>query len=592
MLIDIDSFLKITKDPKLLIEIHMAHSARFLPCTIIPFTLWPRGERVQTENFWLTPKERDADCRKCYWIAIDGLADQIFEFPVNIHKSQIRAKDLSKEDVQFQLNAEFFITTSLSVISTHLGIPRNKIKKEARRERLDLLVKNQVKKLKKEMARINEAINENFSGLSQRPELNFFQLRVKQLSIRNELPTISRVVLLNLKRWQKLEKSTFFPSTYCKENYSFYVKFNEKRDNDIFVLTSKILEKGSGKKILAALNWNTGRPLVWIEPHESANAIQSWEREIDFFQTKNFRKGVVAAQLIFKRDETKVNDSKMIIIQNRYMGDLLEFMNNTTKLPHTPEGKKELLKLMLDVAEAIEALHRENIAHRDIKPENILVQIGKSGRLKGVLTDFGFCQKIGKEREDRRSSCGSYGYLPLDVMLLEEGSEATAQSLLAADCWAFAIVLLIMSRRKMPVITQLQDRCFRVRGEKYFQEGRLEALKKELISAEEAEHGKNCELTKIKNEIQDVSDKIEAFKKKEGEALNEMLKESERINALSPKEKEVSSMTLFDVICSILKEDPLKRMKMEDVVLALKSICESGDDLRAFDDPSLLQYFL
>jgi serine/threonine-protein kinase len=56
----------------------------------------------------------------------------------------------------------------------------------------------------------------------------------------------------------------------------------------------------------------------------------------------------------------------------------------------------EALSIGLQVASAVEAVHRRGVVHRDLKTENVLVTLDRSGRLRAVLIDFGVAEVLGE----------------------------------------------------------------------------------------------------------------------------------------------------------------------------------------------------
>ncbi|MBI3829589.1 MAG: protein kinase [Planctomycetes bacterium] len=76
---------------------------------------------------------------------------------------------------------------------------------------------------------------------------------------------------------------------------------------------------------------------------------------------------------------------------------LKEVLAKEGKLPET-----RALKLMLDIARALECAARQNIVHRDIKPDNIL--LAKTGEAK--LADLGLAKKIDDEDDAHLTQSG------------------------------------------------------------------------------------------------------------------------------------------------------------------------------------------
>ncbi len=56
---------------------------------------------------------------------------------------------------------------------------------------------------------------------------------------------------------------------------------------------------------------------------------------------------------------------------------------------------EQKVRLMAQVAEGLEAAHREGLLHRDVKPSNILVEATGDGRLKPRVADFGIATGLG-----------------------------------------------------------------------------------------------------------------------------------------------------------------------------------------------------
>lgn len=66
-------------------------------------------------------------------------------------------------------------------------------------------------------------------------------------------------------------------------------------------------------------------------------------------------------------------------------------------------GRRDLPNILYQITNGISHLHALRIVHRDLKPHNILVNMGKDGRPRLMVSDFGLCKKL----EGGQSSFGA-----------------------------------------------------------------------------------------------------------------------------------------------------------------------------------------
>jgi hypothetical protein len=101
---------------------------------------------------------------------------------------------------------------------------------------------------------------------------------------------------------------------------------------------------------------------------------------------------------------------------------------------------EQVLKLSIDLADALTRAHKLNIIHRDLKPANVL--IGDDGVLQ--LTDFGVAYVGSKDRVTETDAIiGTIDYLPPEAF---DGQIFDARG----DIWAFGVMLFEMLAGKRP----------------------------------------------------------------------------------------------------------------------------------------------
>lgn len=153
-----------------------------------------------------------------------------------------------------------------------------------------------------------------------------------------------------------------------------------------------------------------------------------------------FEREVRVLQRITHPNIVKVNDvvylDELIIVVMDYCenGDLLTFMREQTQLT-LPICRQ----LFYQLAQAVGAIHKRQIAHRDIKPENIFLD--SNYVLK--LGDFGLSQEI-KNNRLLSTLCGTLYYAAPEVI---KGEMYDGQK---ADIWSLGILLFVMNVGSLP----------------------------------------------------------------------------------------------------------------------------------------------
>lgn len=108
------------------------------------------------------------------------------------------------------------------------------------------------------------------------------------------------------------------------------------------------------------------------------------------------------------------------------LADVVEKPNHFKAL--ATAGKLDLPGVLYQITNGISHLHQLRIVHRDLKPQNILVNMGKDGRPRLLVSDFGLCKKL----EDSQSSfgattgraAGTSGWRAPELLLDDDAREA------------------------------------------------------------------------------------------------------------------------------------------------------------------------
>ncbi|KAJ1911790.1 spindle assembly checkpoint kinase [Tieghemiomyces parasiticus] len=96
-------------------------------------------------------------------------------------------------------------------------------------------------------------------------------------------------------------------------------------------------------------------------------------------------------------------------------------------------SERRASKYIMQMARALNYLHRKHVIHRDIKPENLLV--GERGELK--IADFGWSVHAPNSR--RKTTCGTLDYLPPEIVEGRDHDEKVDLWSLGVLCYEFLV---------------------------------------------------------------------------------------------------------------------------------------------------------
>ncbi|KAI1428097.1 hypothetical protein F5Y12DRAFT_74131 [Xylaria sp. FL1777] len=128
------------------------------------------------------------------------------------------------------------------------------------------------------------------------------------------------------------------------------------------------------------------------------------------------------------------NDSFLYIALELCQASLSDIVDRPNQFPELARaGEMDLPRVLLQIANGLSFLHDLRIVHRDLKPQNILVTMGRDGRPRLLVSDFGLCKKL----EGGQSSfgattahaAGTSGWRAPELLLDDDAREASNMSM-------------------------------------------------------------------------------------------------------------------------------------------------------------------
>ncbi|KAI9744073.1 MAG: bifunctional endoribonuclease/protein kinase ire1 [Claussenomyces sp. TS43310] len=96
-------------------------------------------------------------------------------------------------------------------------------------------------------------------------------------------------------------------------------------------------------------------------------------------------------------------------------------------------GEKDLPHVLYQITNGLQHLHHLRIVHRDLKPQNILVTMGKNGRPRLLVSDFGLCKKLEGEQSSFRATtahaAGTSGWRAPELLLDDDARDGSATAI-------------------------------------------------------------------------------------------------------------------------------------------------------------------
>jgi serine/threonine protein kinase len=135
-----------------------------------------------------------------------------------------------------------------------------------------------------------------------------------------------------------------------------------------------------------------------------------------------------------------VEDSVYYMVMELLEGDTLKARLNDYRARGTPMPRGEVVRVSLDVLDALAYAHSEGMIHRDVKPGNVLL----TWQGEAVLTDFGIAQIVGGTRHTVTGALmGTLSYIAP-----EQGLEGQCDA--RGDLYSLGIVFYEMLTQRTP----------------------------------------------------------------------------------------------------------------------------------------------
>jgi serine/threonine protein kinase/Flp pilus assembly protein TadD len=162
---------------------------------------------------------------------------------------------------------------------------------------------------------------------------------------------------------------------------------------------------------------------------------------------KRFRKEALALSRLNHPNVATVHDFDSQEGTDFLVTELVRGLTLDDKLAAGPLPEKEVIQVGLQLADGLEAAHREGVIHRDLKPGNL--RLTPEGRLK--ILDFGLAKRVDpadqtsmtQSLSEPGATAGTLAYMAPEQL---KGEKVDARS----DLWAAGVVLYELSTGRRP----------------------------------------------------------------------------------------------------------------------------------------------
>lgn len=200
-------------------------------------------------------------------------------------------------------------------------------------------------------------------------------------------------------------------------------------------LLVKLIGKGAfGEVHLGFLKQSSKKYAIKSVLHQIKNRGQGIDPGLQLINEAKVLCAVQHPCIVKVEDVIYGPESLHLILELMEGGDLYTRIRKEQRIPEST-GKYYFLQIAL----AVEYLHKLGIVHRDLKPENILLSNNKEDAIVKI-TDFGF-SKLVDDNTVLKTYCGTPIYLAPEVI---EARTQNTNYTNACDIWSMAVILFVL----------------------------------------------------------------------------------------------------------------------------------------------------
>ncbi|CAK4468231.1 unnamed protein product [Aphanomyces euteiches] len=198
----------------------------------------------------------------------------------------------------------------------------------------------------------------------------------------------------------------------------------------------KTIGRGTFGKVKIGMHLSTGEKVA-VKILEKCRILEIADaervaREIKILK-RNFHSNVIQLYQV-------IDTSEAIYLVMEYIdgGEMFEYI-----VKHHRIREKEAVYMFLQIVEALDYLHQNDVTHRDLKPENLLLQSSNGSVIVVKVVDFGLSNTHDNGRL-LQTACGSPCYAAPEMI---EGRLYIGPK---ADIWSLGVVLFAMVCGNLP----------------------------------------------------------------------------------------------------------------------------------------------